>query len=74
MQNVGGLDNNTVQRRVSQMLSEIDESHDAVLDGLRELGFRSSSMDVLSNRVAGLELSRMESLSSIQDTLVAVLM
>ena len=68
LQNVGGLDNNTVQRRVSQMLSEIDESHDAVLDGLRELGFRSSSMDVLSNRVAGLELSRMESLSSIQDT------
>jgi flagellar hook-associated protein 3 FlgL len=50
------------------MLSEIDSAHDAVLDGLREFGFRSSSMQMLGNRVASLELSRQESLSSLQDT------
>ena len=50
------------------MLTEIDGAHDAVLAGLRELGFRSSSMQILGNRVAGLELSRQESLSALQDT------
>lgn len=68
LQNRAGLPAAEVQRRSSQMLAEIDGAHDAVLDGLRELGFRSSSMQVLSNRVAGLELSRTESLSLIQDT------
>ena len=54
--------------RIAQMLSEVDGAHDAVLDGVRELGFRSSSMDVLKNRVEGLRISRTESLSNIQDT------
>jgi flagellar hook-associated protein 3 FlgL len=49
------------------MLGEVDGAHDAVLDGLRELGFRSSSMDVLKNRVEGLRIGRTESLSRVQD-------
>jgi flagellar hook-associated protein 3 FlgL len=68
LQNADGLDSETVQERTSAMLAEIDNAHDAVLDGLRELGFRSASMDMLSNRVANLEMSRQESLSALQDT------
>ncbi|MSR39469.1 MAG: flagellar hook-associated protein 3 [Planctomycetes bacterium] len=68
MRNTAGLPDSTVRARASQMLTEIDGAHDAVLDGLRELGFRSSSMQILGNRVAGLELSRQESLSTLQDT------
>ncbi|MGE3173671.1 MAG: flagellar hook-associated protein FlgL [Planctomycetota bacterium] len=68
LQNEAGLDDQTVRDRTSAMLTEIDGAHDAVLDGLRELGFRSSSMQVLSNRVGSLQLSREESLSAIQDT------
>lgn len=68
LRNGDSLPDETVRSRASQMLAEIDGSHDAVLDGLRELGFRSSSMQVLSNRVAGLQTSRTESLSAIQDT------
>ncbi len=68
LRNGDGLDNETVRSRSSEMLAAIDGAHDAVLDGLRELGFRSSSMQVLGNRVAGLQTSRTESLSAIQDT------
>ena len=68
MHNTYELDDEEVQRQISQLLTEIDGSHDAVLDGLRELGFRSSSLDVLNNRVEGMEISRRESLSQIQDT------
>ncbi len=71
LRNEGGLRDEAVQDRVAQMLTEIDQAHDSVLDGLRELGFRSSSMDVLSNRVEGLRLSRTESLSRVQDTDIA---
>ncbi|MCA8975833.1 MAG: flagellar hook-associated protein FlgL [Planctomycetes bacterium] len=60
-----------IRDRIAQMLAEVDGAHDAVLDGLRELGFRSSSMDVLSNRVDGLRVSREESLSTVQDTDIA---
>ena len=38
---------------------------------LRELGFRSSSMDVLQNRVESMRVSRTESLSQIEDTDIA---
>lgn len=68
LRNEGGLDDETVRARTSRMLKEIDGAHDAILDGLRELGFRSSSMEVLSNRVSGLELGRESSLSELQDT------
>ncbi|MFK7738710.1 MAG: flagellar hook-associated protein FlgL [Planctomycetota bacterium] len=57
--------------RVADLLDEIDTSQDAILDGLRELGFRSSSMDVLKNRVEGLRISRTDSLSLVQDTDIA---
>ena len=68
MRNAYDLDDAEVQQQISQLLSEVDGSHDAVLDGLRELGFRSSSLDALNNRVEGLEISRTESLSQLQDT------
>ncbi|MBL8731845.1 MAG: flagellar hook-associated protein FlgL [Planctomycetes bacterium] len=56
-----------VRDRISQLISEVDGAHDSVLDGLRELGFRSSSMEMLKNRVEGLRTSRTESLSLVQD-------
>jgi flagellar hook-associated protein 3 FlgL len=68
LRNGDGLADDTVRDRIAQMLSQVDHAHDAVLDGVRELGFRSSSMDVLKNRVEGLRISRTESLSNIQDT------
>jgi len=68
LRNGGGLPGETVRQRASQMLTEIDGAHDSVLDGLRELGYRSSSMEMLGNRVAGLQLSSQTTLSSIQDT------
>ena len=71
LHNDDGLPDPVVRDRIAQMLTEIDSAHDAVLDGVRELGFRSSSMDVLSNRVEGLRVSRTESLSLIEDTDIA---
>lgn len=71
LRNEGGLPNATVRDRIAALLPEVDHAHDAVLDGLRELGFRSSSMDVLKNRVEGLRVSREESLSLVQDTDIA---
>lgn len=66
--NDAGLPEDEVRDRISQMLAEVDSAHDAVLDGVRELGFRSSSMDMLDNRVEGLKIARAESLSLVQDT------
>ncbi len=71
LRNDDDLPDQTVRDRVAQMLGEVDSAHDAILDGLRELGFRSSSMDVLSNRVEGLRVARTESLSTVQDTDIA---
>ena len=71
LQNEDGLPAEVVRDRIAALLPEVDSAHDAVLDGLRELGFRSSSMDVLENRVEGLKLSRRESLSSVEDTDIA---
>lgn len=68
LHNTGNLPDEVARDRISQMLGEIDGAHEGVLDGVRELGFRSSSMDVLSNRVSGLAVSRSESLSRVQDT------
>ena len=69
--NESGLDDNSVRDRIGSLLGEIDRAHDAVLDGLRELGFRSASMDVLQNRVQGQRVARTESLSRIEDTDIA---
>ena len=69
--NENGLDDNTARDRIGSLLGEIDRAHDAVLDGLRELGFRSASMDVLQNRVEGQRIARTESLSRIEDTDIA---
>ncbi len=71
MRNDAGLPDEVVRSRIAQMLTAVDSAHDAVLDGVRELGFRSSSMDVLGNRVEGLRISRTESLSQVQDTDIA---
>jgi flagellar hook-associated protein 3 FlgL len=49
------------------MLAEIDGAHDVVLDGLREMGFRSSSMELLEARVASISISSTESLSLVRD-------
>ena len=66
-----GIADGAVRDRIGELLGEVDGAHDAVLDGLRELGFRSSSMDVLQNRVEGLRVSRAESLSLVEDTDIA---
>ncbi len=71
LRNDDGLDPELARSRIAEMLAEVDGSHNSVLDGLRELGFRSSSMDNLSNRVEGLSISRQESLSRVQDTDIA---
>ena len=49
------------------MLVEIDGAHDQILDGLRELGFRSSSLDSLRARVEKTSTSTTESLSIVRD-------
>ncbi|MFN3243331.1 MAG: flagellar hook-associated protein FlgL [Planctomycetota bacterium] len=69
--NDGDISDAGVRDRIGDLLGEVDSAHDAVLDGLRELGFRSSSMDVLQNRVEGLRVSRAESLSLVEDTDIA---
>ena len=69
--NAEGLPDAAVRDRIGSLLPEVDDAHDAVLNGLRELGFRSSSMDVLQNRVEGLRVSRAESLSLVEDTDIA---
>lgn len=71
LRNESGLPDAVVRDRIAQMMNEVDSAHDAVLDGVRELGFRSSSMDVLGNRVEGLRIARTESLSLVQDTDIA---
>lgn len=71
MLNDKGLTDGEVRNRIAGLLPEVDNAHDAVLDGLRELGFRASSMDVLQNRVEGLRISRTESLSLVEDTDIA---
>ncbi len=71
LRNNNSLPNDKVRDRIAQMLPEITSAQDAVLDGLRELGFRSSSMDVLKNRVDNLRLARTQSLSNVEDTDIA---
>lgn len=71
LRNENGLPDQIVRDRIAEMLPEVSDAHDAVLDGLRELGFRASSMDVLKNRVEGLRVSRTESLSAVEDTDIA---
>lgn len=71
MRNDAGLPDQVVRDRIAQMLGEVDSAHDAILDGMRELGFRSSSMEVLGNRVEGLRAARTESLSALEDTDIA---
>ncbi|MBM3973681.1 MAG: flagellar hook-associated protein 3 [Planctomycetes bacterium] len=68
LRNDEGLADGEVQARVSRMLDAVDGAHEAVLNGLREIGFRSSSMDALKNRVEDLQASRQESLSRLEDT------
>jgi flagellin-like hook-associated protein FlgL len=65
--NEAGLPDDAIRDRTARLLGEIDGAHDAVLDGLSELGFRSSGLDVLENRVASLKLSGTQTLSLIQD-------
>lgn len=71
LSNEEDLPDATVRDLIGDLLPEVDGAHNAVLDGLRELGFRSSSMDVLQNRVEGLRISRTESLSLVEDTDIA---
>ena len=71
LRNNNGLPNQIVRDRIAEMLPEVSGAHDAVLDGLRELGFRSSSMDVLKNRVDSLRVARNQSLANVEDTDIA---
>jgi flagellar hook-associated protein 3 FlgL len=71
LKNRDSLPSHEVQSRIASLLTEIDSAHEGVLDGLRELGFRSSSMELLGGRVESLKVSRSESLSLVQDTDIA---
>jgi flagellar hook-associated protein 3 FlgL len=71
LRNEQGLPDQVARDRIAELLAEVGQAHDSILDGLRELGFRSSSMDVLGNRVEGLRVARTESLSLVQDTDIA---
>lgn len=68
LKNEDGEPDATVRERANELLGEVDGAHDSILDGLSELGFRSSSLQVLGNRVSGLVVSREQSLSSLRDT------
>ncbi|MFN9977612.1 MAG: hypothetical protein ACK58T_47675, partial [Phycisphaerae bacterium] len=68
LRNDNGLPDADVQSRLSGMLSEVDGALDAVLDGTREVGFRSASMEALRNRVEDLSSSRQDTLSRLEDT------
>ncbi len=57
-----------VSASLSSMLDRIDTGHDDILDGLRSLGFRSSNMELMNNRVSGLKQTSEESLSQTRDT------
>ena len=67
LRNDSGDPPQAVTASVSKMLAEIDGAHDVVLDGLREMGFRSSSMELLEARVASISISSTESLSLVRD-------
>ncbi len=69
--NQDNLPTNEVRDRISGLLAEVDAAHDGILDGLRELGFRSSSMEVVNSRVQNLQISRSESLSRVEDADIA---
>ncbi|MEZ6038065.1 MAG: flagellar hook-associated protein FlgL [Planctomycetota bacterium] len=71
LRNDDAMPESAVRDRIAELMNEVDTAHDSVLDGLRELGFRSSSMDVLQNRVEGLRVSRAESLSLVEDSDIA---
>ncbi len=68
LRNDSGETAQTVGTRVSKMLDEVDGAHDAILDGLRELGFRSSSLELLRTRVDSIRIATTESLSLVRDT------
>ena len=71
LRNTGNLPDEVVRDRLTRMIDDVDAGHEGVLDGLRELGFRSASMDALGNRVATLRESRTEALSLVQDSDIA---
>jgi flagellin-like hook-associated protein FlgL len=68
LRNADGQPDGEVRERIAGLLTDVADAHDGVLDGLRELGFRSASMDVIGGRVESLQLTRAESLSRVQDT------
>jgi flagellin-like hook-associated protein FlgL len=68
MRNDNGMPDADVQSRLSGMLAEVDGALDAVLDGTREVGFRSASMEALRNRVEDLSSASQDRLSQLEDT------
>lgn len=68
LRNTQNLPPAEARERIAGLLGEIDSAHESVLDGMRELGFRSSSMEAIASRVQNLQITRSESLSKVQDT------
>jgi flagellar hook-associated protein 3 FlgL len=67
LHNKDHLTTDETKSRISGLLGEIDQAHEGVLDGMRELGFRSSSMEAINGRVQSLQQSSTEALSRLQD-------
>lgn len=67
LMNESGAPSQEVTANATAMLDEIDGAHDQILDGLRELGFRSASLDMLQTRVEKASTSTSESLSLVRD-------
>lgn len=53
--------------RLQRVLGEVDNAHDAVLDGVATYGGRSEFMDALGSRLDSLGISARESLSNAED-------
>jgi flagellar hook-associated protein 3 len=65
--NADGLTLAQQTARLSGLLAELDAAHDSLLDGLRDLGNRGQQMQLLAQRVSGLQVGTQESLSLAQD-------
>lgn len=68
LMNEAGEPQATVSSRLTESLKDVDESHESILTALRDLGFRSQNVDLLSNRVTGIGFETEASISQLRDT------
>lgn len=68
LENAANLTNTEVQIKLQTLIGEATNAHDMVLNGLQELGIRSSNLELLRSRMDGLILSDESIRSNIQDS------